>query len=141
MIMQIPFTTKPIIAINNENQLLLPFMKDRDLIFQKKFRNNMNRFLNYTWKCILSFCANNNLKNYEILFKSIKTFTNLEFTSRKELNVIYQNGLDYYYIPMNFKTLFMDKTKFFNVNLRPNLICNRNFKVKCKDINCKRKNI
>ena len=130
---------KPIIAINNENQLLLPFMKDRDLIFQKKFRNNMNRFLNYTWKCILSFCANNNLKNYEILFKSIKTFTNLEFTSRKELNVIYQNGLDYYYIPMNFKTLFMDKTKFFNVNLRPNLICNRNFKVKCKDINSNEK--
>ena len=67
------------------------------------------------------FSTNNNLKNYEIQFKSIKVFTNLEFTSRKELNVVYQNGLDYYYIPMNFRTLFMDKTKFFNVNLKPNL--------------------
>ena len=130
---------KPIISINNEDALILPFMKNKDLIFPKKFRNNMNRLLHYTWKCILSFCTNNNLKNYEIQFKSIKAFTNLEFTSRKELNVVYQNGLDYYYIPMNFRTLFMDKTKFFNVNLKPNLICNRNFKVKYKDINSNEK--
>jgi len=130
---------KPIISINNENALLSPFMKDRDIIFPKKFRNNMNLLLHFTWKCILSFCANNNVKINEIQFKTKKSFTNLNFTSRKELNVIYQNGLDFYYIPMNFITLFMDKKKFFNIYLKPDLIVNRNFKVKYKDLNSNEK--
>ena len=130
---------KPIISIKNENPLLSPVIKDYNLIFQKKFRNNENLFLRHTWKCIISFCKNNNIENYEIEFKTIKTFTNLKFTNRKELNVIYQNGFDFYYIPMNFRTLFMDKTKFFDVNLKPNLIANQNYKVKYKDINTKEK--
>ena len=114
-------------------------MKDKDIIFPKKFRNNMNLLLHFTWKSILSFCANNNVKIHEIQFKNIKSFTNLDFTSRKELNVIYQNGLDFYYIPMNFITLFMDKKTFFNIYLKPNLIINRNFKVKYKDLNSNEK--
>ena len=130
---------KPIISINNENTLLSPFMKDKDIIFPKKFRNNMNLLLHFTWKSILSFCANNNVKIHEIQFKNIKSFTNLDFTSRKELNVIYQNGLDFYYIPMNFITLFMDKKTFFNIYLKPNLIINRNFRVKYKDLNSNEK--
>ena len=132
---------KPIIFINNEDTLLSPFMKDRDVIFPKKFRNNLNGLLRHTWKTVLSFCENNNMKNYEIQFQSKKTYTNLKLTSLKELNVIYQNGFDYYYVPMNFKTLFMDKTKFFNINLKPNLIPKENFQLKYKDLNMNEKTL
>ena len=130
---------KPIISIKNEHALLSPAIKDYNIVFQKKFRNNINLLINLTWKCIISFCKNNNLENYEIEFKTIKTLSNLIFTTRKELNVIYQNGFDYYYVPMNFRTLFMDKTKYFNIYLKPNLMANQNYKVKYKDINTKEK--
>lgn len=130
---------KPIISIKNEYVLLTPALRDYNIVFQKKFRNNINLFLHLTWKCIISFCKNNNLENYEIEFKTMKTLSNLIFTTKNELNVIYQNGFDFYYVPMNFRTLFMDKTKYFNVNLKPNLMPNQNYKVKYKDINTKEK--
>ena len=132
---------KPIISINNENTFLSPFMKDRDIIFQKTFRNHINILLHHTWKCILSFCNNNNLKFCDLQFKSIKTFTNLIFTSKKELNVTYKDGIDFYYIPMNFRTLFMDKTISFDINLKTELIFNQNIILKCKDINSKEKTL
>ena len=130
---------KPIISIKNEYVLLTPALRDYNIVFQKKFRNNINLFLHLTWKCIISFCKNNNLENYEIEFKTMKTLSNLIFATKNELNVIYQNGFDFYYVPMNFRTLFMDKTKYFNVNLKPNLMPNQNYKVKYKDINTKEK--
>ena len=130
---------KPIISIKNEYALLTPSLKDYNIVFQKKFRNNINLFLHFTWKCIVSFCKNNNLENYEIEFKTMKTLSNLIFTTKSELNVIYQNGFDFYYVPMNFRTLFMDKTKYFNVYLKPNLMPNQNYKVKYKDINTNEK--
>ena len=132
---------KPIISINNENALLSSFMINEDVIFPKKFGNNINIFLYHTWKCILSFCQNNNLKNYDLQFKSLKTYNNLIFKDKKELNVIYQNGFDYYYIPMNFMTLFMDKCKYYDINIKPNLIINQDYKVKYKDINTKNKTL
>ena len=132
---------KPIISINNENALLSSFMINEDVIFQKNFGNIINIFLHHSWKCILSFCQNNNLKNYDIQFKSLRTYNNLIFKDKKELNVIYQNGFDYYYIPMNFMTLFMDKSKFYDINIKPNLIINQDYKVKYKDINTKTKTL
>ena len=116
-------------------------MKTEDVVSHKRFRKNTNLFLSYIWKCLMSFCENNNLKNYEIQLKSSKTFTNLSFNSKKELNVFYKNGLEFYYIPMNFRTLFMDKSKFFDVHLKPYLITNQNYKVKYKDINTKEKTL
>lgn len=101
----------------------------------------MNRLLHLTWKSILSFCKNNNIINYEIQFKTIKTYTNLSLTTKNELNVLYQNGFDYYYIPMNFRTLFMDKTKFYNINLKPNLIHNHKLKLKYKNLAMKEKSL
>ena len=132
---------KPIISINNENALLSPFMIKEDVIFQKNFGNIINIFLHHSWKCILSFCQNNNLKNYDIQFKSLRTYNNLILKDKKELNVIYKNGLEYYYIPMNFMTLFMDKSKFYDINIKPNLIINQDYKVKYKDINTKTKTL
>ena len=132
---------KPIISINNENALLSSFMINEDVIFPKKFGDNVNIILYHSWKCIQSFCKNNDLNNYEIQFKSIKNYNNIIFKDKKELNVIYQNGLDYYYIPMNYRTLFMDKTKYYNINLKPNLIINQDYKVKYKDINTKTKTL
>lgn len=128
---------KPIICINYDfkNGLLLPFMQYEDTIFPKKFRNQLNYLLYYTWKGITSFCSNNNINNHEIEFKTIKYFTNLKFYIARELNVIYKNGLDFYYIPMNFATLFMDKTKYFNINLKAKLIPHKNYKLKYKDFN------
>ena len=135
------FYLKPIISINNENALLPSFMINEDVIFQKKFGNIINIFLHHCWKCILSFCQNNNLKNYDIQFKSLRTYNNLILKDKEELNVIYQNGFDYYYIPMNFMTLFMDKSKFYDINIKPNLIINQDYKVKYKDINTKTKTL
>ena len=132
---------KPIITINNDYSLFSPFMETEDVVSHKRFRKNTNLFLSYIWKCLMSFCENNNLKNYEIQLKSSKTFTNLSFNSKKELNVFYKNGLEFYYIPMNFRTLFMDKSKFFDVHLKPYLITNQNYKVKYKDINTKEKTL
>ena len=132
---------KPIISINNENALLSPFMIKEDVIFPKKFRNNINILLYHSWKCIISFCKNNNLNNYHIQFKSIKNLNNIIFKDKKELNVIYKNGLEYYYIPMNFRTLFMDKAKYYDINIKSNLTTNQNYKVKYKDINTKTKTL
>ena len=110
-------------------------LKNRDVIFPKSLRNHNDILLHFSWKSIISFCSNNNLEYSEIQFKTIKSFTNLKFISKKELNVIYKNGLGFYYIPMNFRTLFMDKTRYFDVNLKAKLINNQNIQIKYKDIN------
>ena len=128
---------KPIIAINNENTntLLSSYMQNEDVIYPKKFRNQLNYLIYFTWKTLISFCNNNNIANHEIEFKTIQNVDNLKCNLNRELNVIYQNSLDYYYIPMNFRTLFLDKTKFFNINLKAKLIPNQNYKFKYKDFN------
>ena len=60
---------KPIITINNDYSLFSPFMETEDVVSHKRFRKNTNLFLSYTWKCLMSFCEHNNLKNYEIQLK------------------------------------------------------------------------
>ena len=132
---------KPIITIKNNDALLSSFIKDKDVVFPKQFRNHINRLLHFTWKTLISFCNNNDMKNYDIQFQTIKTFTNLKISSVKELNIIYQKGLDYYYIPMNFKTLFKDKVKFYSINLKPNLKNKKKYTLKYKDLNNKEKTL
>ena len=134
---------KPIIAINT-NDLSLPtflYTINYDLSFPKKFRNNSNVLLHYTWKCALSFCENNKIKNSEFQFITTKTFSNLTLKRKSSFNVIYNDGFDYYYIPLNFKTLFKDKTKYFSINLKPKLISSQIYKLKYKDSNNKEKEI
>lgn len=133
---------KPIIAVNTGDPLLPTFLYDSDcLTFPKKFRNNSNILLHYTWKCALSFCENNKIKNSEFQFKTIKSFTNLTVNMKRSFNVIYNEGFDFYYIPLNFKTLFKDKTKYFSINLKPKLIPSQKYKLKFKDSNTKEKEI
>ena len=106
------------------------------LTFPKKFRNNSNVLLHYTWKCALSFCENNKIKNSEFQLITTKTYSNLTLNRKRSFNVIYNDGFDYYYIPLNFKTLFKDKTKYFSINLKPKLIPSKSYKLKYK---CKNK--
>ena len=133
---------KPIIAINENDSLLPTFLYNSDyLSFPKKFRNNSNTLLHYAWKCALSFCQNNKIKNNDFQFKTIQTFTNLTLNKKSSFNVIYTEGFDYYYIPLNFKTLFKDKTKYFCINLKPKLIPSQKYKLKFKDSNTKEKEL
>ena len=133
---------KPIIAINNNDKLLPTFLYDSDyLTFPKKFRNNSNILLHYTWKCSLSFCENNKIKNAEFQFETNQIFSNLSLNKKQSFNVIYNEGFDYYYIPLNFKTLFKDKTKYFSINLKPKLIPSQKYKLKFNDSNTKEKEI
>ena len=111
------------------------------LTFPKIFRNNSNILLHYTWKCALSFCENNKIKNSEFQFKTIQTFSNLTLKKKNCFDVIYNEGFDYYYIPLNFKTLFKDKTKYFSIHLEPKLIPSQKYKLKFKDSNNKEKEI
>lgn len=133
---------KPIITINAKEASLPTFLYESDyLSFHKKFRNNSNILLHYSWKCALSFCENNKIKNSEFQFKTIKTVNNLTFNMDHEFNVIYNEGFEFYYIPLNFKTLFKDKTKYFSINLKPKLIPSQKYKLKFKDSNTKEKEI
>ena len=133
---------KPIIAINANDSLLPTFLYDNDyLTFPKKFRNNLNILLHYTWKCALSFCQNNKIKNSEFQFETNETFSNLTLNKKHSFNAIYNEGIDYYYIPLNFKTLFKDKTKYFSINLKPKLIPSQKYKLKFSDSNTKEKEI
>ena len=133
---------KPIITINAKEASLPTFLYESDyLSFHKKFRNNSNILLHYSWKCALSFCENNKIKNSEFQFKTIKTVNNLTFNMDLEFNVIYNEGFEFYYIPLNFKTLFKDKTKYFSINLKPKLIPSQKYKLKFKDSNTKEKEI
>ena len=133
---------KPIFAINNNDKLLPTFLYDSDyLTFPKKFRNNSNILLHYTWKCSLSFCENNKIKNAEFQFETNQIFSNLSLNKKQSFNVIYNEGFDYYYIPLNFKTLFKDKTKYFSINLKPKLIPSQKYKLKFNDSNTKEKEI
>jgi len=68
-------------------------------------------------------------------------FSNLTLKKTHSFNVIYNEGFDYYYIPLNFKTLFKDKTKYFSINLKPKLIPSQKYKLKFKDSNTKEKEI
>ncbi len=133
---------KPIITINESDSSLPSFLYNSDyLSFPKKFRNNFNLLLHYTWKCALSFCENNKIKNSEFQCKLEKTYTNLTLKMKRSFNVVYNDGFDYYYIPLNFKTLFKDKTKYFSINLKPKLIPSQKYKLKFKDSNTKEKEI
>ncbi len=133
---------KPIIAINENDSSLQTFLYNMDcLTFPKIFRNNSNILLHYTWKCALSFCENNKIKNSEFQFKTIQTFSNLTLKKKNCFDVIYNEGFDYYYIPLNFKTLFKDKTKYFSIHLEPKLIPSQKYKLKFKDSNNKEKEI
>ena len=133
---------KPIIAINTNDKLLPTFLYDSDyLTFPKKFRNNSNILLHYTWKCSLSFCENNKIKNAEFQFETNEIFSNLTQNKKQSFNVIYNEGFDYYYIPLNFKILFKDKTKYFSINLKPKLIPSQKYKLKFNDSNTKEKEI
>ena len=133
---------KPLISINPSEISLPTFLYDSDyLIFPKKFRNNMNDLLHYTWKCALSFCENNNIKNSEFQCKTTKKISNKTLNIVRSFNVIYNDGFDYYYIPLNFNTLFKDKTKYFSINLIPKLIPSQKYKLKFKDSNTKEREI
>jgi hypothetical protein len=133
---------KPLISINPSEISLPTFLYDSDyLIFPKKFRNNMNDLLHYTWKCALSFCENNNIKNSEFQCKTTKKISNKTLNIARSFNVIYNDGFDYYYIPLNFNTLFKDKTKYFSINLIPKLIPSQKYKLKFKDSNTKEREI
>ena len=134
---------KPIITINKDDLTLPSFLYtiNYDLSFPQKFRNNQNLLLHYTWKCALSFCENNKIKNSEFQFITTKTYSNLTLKRKYSFNVIYNNGFDYYYIPLNFKTLFKDKTKYFSINLKPKLIPSQTYKLKYNDSNNKEKEI
>ena len=59
----------------------------------------------------------------------------------RSFNVIYNDGFDFYYIPLNFKTLFKDKTKYFSINLKPKLIPSQKYKLRFKDSTTKEKEI
>ena len=132
----------PIITINGSDPSLMSFLYNCDyLSFPKKFRNNHDILLHYTWKCAISFCENNKIKNSEFQGKTEKTFTNLTLKMERSFNVIYNDGFDFYYIPLNFKTLFKDKTKYFSINLKPKLIPSQKYKLKFKDNNNKEKEI
>ena len=133
----------PIISVNTNDTTLPTFLYtiNYDLTFPKKFRNNSNFLLHYTWKCALSFCENNKIKNSEFQFITTKTISNLTINRKRSFNVIYNDGFDYYYIPLNFKTLFKDKTKYFSINLKPKLIPSQKYKLKYKDSNNKEKEI
>ena len=136
---------KPIISINGNDSILPNFLYNMDnmdcLIFPKIFRNNSNILLNYAWKCALSFCENNKIKSNEFQFKTTKTFTNLSLKKNNSFNVIYNEGFNFYYIPLNFKTLFKDKTKYFSINLKPKLFPSQKYKLKFKDSNNKEKEL
>ena len=133
---------KPMITINADDPSLLTFLYNSEkILFHKRFRNNLNILLNYTWKCALSFCQNNQILNKEFQFKTTKKISNLTVNLFYEFNVIYNDGFDCYSIPLNFKTLFKDKTKYFSINLKPNLIPSQKYKLKFKDSNTKEKEI
>ena len=133
---------KPLISINDNDPVLPNFLYNMDcLVFPQIFRNNLNVLLYYTWKCAISFCENNKIKNNEFQFKTIKTFSNLTLKKRNSFNVIHSEGFDFYYIPLNFKTLFKDKTKYFSIDLTPKLVPSQKYKLKFKDSNNKEKEI
>ena len=133
---------QPIITINESDPSLPSFLYNSDyLSFPIKFRNNFNLLLHYTWKSALSFCENNKIKNSEFQCKLEKTYTNLTLKMKRSFNVIYNDGFDYYYIPLNFKTLFKDKTKYFSINLKPRLIPSQKYKLRFKDSSTKEKEI
>jgi hypothetical protein len=130
---------KPIVSLKSNKEYSFPFFlfnndTDVDFIFSpKKLNNNLNNLLHYAWKCALSFCENNKIKNSEMQFKSIKTISNVALSKKFEFNVLYNGGIDNYSILLNFKTLFSDKTKYFSINLSPNLIPSQKYKLRCKD--------
>ena len=132
---------KPIVISPDNN--FPDFLNNNDycISFPYLFRNNLNFLIHYTWKCALSYCENNHIKNSEFQFKTIKTVSNLGKSISREFNVIYNDGFDLYFIPFNFKTLFMDKSKYFNINLRPKLVPSQKYKLKFKDFNTKEKEI
>lgn len=130
---------KPIVSFKSNKEFCFPFFlfnNDIDIDYicsPKKLNNNLNNLLHYAWKCALSFCENNKIKNSEIQFKSIKTISNVALSKKFEFNVLFTGGIDTYSILLNFKTLFRDKTKYFSINLSPNLIPSQKYKLRCKD--------
>jgi hypothetical protein len=130
---------KPIVSFKSNKEYSFPFFlfnNDNDFDYissPKKLNNNLNNLLNYTWKCALSFCENNKINNSEMQLKSIKTISNIALSKKFEFNVLYNGGIDNYSILLNFKSLFRDKSKYFSINLAPNLIPSQKYKLRCKD--------
>ena len=138
---------KPIVSFKTNKENSFPFFlfnnkSDVEYISSpKKLNNNLNNLLHYAWKCALSFCDNNKLNNNEMQFKSIKTISNVALSNKFEFNVLYNGEIDNYSILLNFKTLFRDKTKYFSINLAPNLIPTQKYKLRCKDSKTRDKEI
>ena len=133
---------KPIITYNKEVKLHNFLFLNKFLTFPKTFQNLQNDFLNYSLNCVKSYIENTQIK-CNIIFNTIKITSNTEFKEKRELNVEYHEGFENYCIPLNFKILFRDKSKFFNINFYPKVFNNNNnnndFKITFKDMNDKEK--
>jgi len=138
---------KPVVSFKSNKENSFPFFlldnnSDIEYIFSpKKLNNNLNNLLHYAWKCALSFCENNKIKNTEMQFKSIKTISNISLNKKSEFNILFTGGVDSYSILLNFKTLFRDKAKYFSINLSPKLIPSQKYKLRCKDSRTRDKEI
>ena len=138
---------KPIVSFKTSKEYSFPFIlfnndSDIDYIYSpKKLNNNLNNLLHYVWKCALSFCENNKIQNSEMQFKSIKTISNITLSKKYEFDVLYTGGIDSYSTLLNFKALFRDKSKYFSINLAPNLIPSQKYKLRCKDSKTREKEV
>ena len=106
---------KPIITYNKVIKLHNFLFSSQFLTFPKTFQNLQNYYLNYTLNCIKSYIENTQIK-CNIIFNTIKIVTNVDLKEKREINVEYHEGFENYCIPLNFKILFRDKCKFFNIN-------------------------
>lgn len=130
---------QPIIQNNGDFSPLPSFLFGYKYIrYHKKFHNFINIYLDYSLSSAKSFIENNKMK-CGINFKTKKFFSNCYFSEKRELNVEYYEGFENYYVPLNFKILFRDKTKYFNINLYPKIKLLDNNKILFKDINDKDK--
>lgn len=118
----------------SSNYILPDFLYGSNYLkFPKLFHNAQNEYLNYTLKCALSYITNTNIK-CDMTFNTKKRISNITQAENREFNVEYHESFDIYYVPLNFKILFKDKSKYFSVNLYPKLNPEETFKILFKDI-------
>ena len=66
-------------------------------------------------------------------FLTEKKITNFSNSEKRDFNVEYLESFENYYLPLNFKILFRDKSKYFSINLFPRITPNQKLKLSVKD--------
>ena len=129
---------KPFVFQNSGNPLPDFFFGSEFVKIPKLFHKGQTEDLHYTYKCVLCYMTNTNIK-CNLSFVTKKRISNLYLNEQREFNVEYLESFDNYFTPLNFKILFRDKTKYFSVNFFPRLNPSETYCINCKDISDKDK--